>query len=163
LADGVMPDREGRGYVVRNILRRAQRFGWQYLGRDEPFLYKLVTPVVESMGAAFPELKRHVSRIVNTILEEEGGSLKTLDRGFRLFERAAIDSIAGVVRKKPGISEVKITKTFGLPPKLTFLDSGNRVEFPFELEQQRDFITRYCPETPTISGKTAFDLHTEQG
>src|SRR5262249_46215872 len=118
LADGVMPDREGRGYVVRNILRRAQRFGWQYLGRDEPFLYKLVTPVVESMGAAFPELKRHVSRIVNTILEEEGGSLKTLDRGFRLFERAAIDSIAGVVRKKPGISEVKITKTFGLPPKL---------------------------------------------
>jgi alanyl-tRNA synthetase len=162
LTDGAVPDREGRGYVVRNILRRAERFGWQHLGTEDPFLYKLVKPVVNCMGEAYPEISANAARVTRTILEEEEGFLKTLARGFRLFEWAALEAISASLRNEPKLSEIKVTKPFGAATKLTFFYDGKPMEFPCGLPP-REFMNRYCPEKPKISGKSAFDLHTEQG
>ncbi len=81
LTDGAVPSNEGRGYVLRRILRRAVRFGRQQLGLTEPFLHELVPVVVESMGAAFPELKRNPSHVIELIKDEEISFSRTLDRG----------------------------------------------------------------------------------
>lgn len=89
LTDGAEPSNEGRGYVLRRILRRAERYGRQYLGTTKPFLCELVDTVDNVMGEAFPELKRDAGRVVNLIKEEEEGFIRTLDRGIGLFAEAA--------------------------------------------------------------------------
>ncbi|MFO0838971.1 MAG: alanine--tRNA ligase-related protein [Phycisphaerae bacterium] len=106
LADGAAPDKDGRGYVLRRILRRAVRFGWQYLGTHEPFLYRLVPAVIEALGDAFPHLrggKRIVAgreapsvdskRVIELIREEEESFGRTLARGIALFDEAAARAI----------------------------------------------------------------------
>jgi alanyl-tRNA synthetase len=85
LTDGAVPSNEKRGYVVRSILRRAERYGYQYLGTKKPFLYQLVPAVVEAMGGAFPELKHKPDRVAGVIRDEEQAFLRTLDRGLKLF------------------------------------------------------------------------------
>ena len=80
LTDGAVPDREGRGYVLRRILRRAVRYGWQYLETHEPFIYRLVPSIVETMGAAFPELRSNPQRVMDLIREEEDSFGRTLER-----------------------------------------------------------------------------------
>ncbi len=87
--DGAMPDKEGRGYVLRRILRRAVRYAWQYLDIHEPFLCKLVPTIVETMGEAFPELRKRPERVIEIIREEEESFERTLGRGIALFEDAA--------------------------------------------------------------------------
>jgi alanyl-tRNA synthetase len=89
LTDGAVPSNEKRGYVLRSILRRAERFGRQYLDTKEPFLYELVPVVVEVMGAAFPELKRAPDKVVKIIREEEIAFIRNFDRGLELFEKVA--------------------------------------------------------------------------
>jgi alanyl-tRNA synthetase len=89
LTDGAKPGNVGRDYVLRRILRRAERYGRQYLGTSRPFLCELVPAVVEVMGHAFPELQRDPARVAGLIREEELSFIKTLDRGIRLFEEAA--------------------------------------------------------------------------
>jgi alanyl-tRNA synthetase len=89
LTDGAVPTNEGRGYVLRRILRRAVRFGRQTLELKEPFLHTLVPVVVEAMGGAFPELKKNPGRVAEIIKDEEVSFGRTLDRGVKLFEDAA--------------------------------------------------------------------------
>jgi alanyl-tRNA synthetase len=89
LTDGAVPDKEGRGYVLRRILRRAERYGRQYLGAGKPFLCELVPTVVETMSLVFPELRRDPAKVVRLIREEEESFIKTLDRGMHLFQEAA--------------------------------------------------------------------------
>jgi alanyl-tRNA synthetase len=89
LTDGAVPSNEGRGYVLRRILRRAERYGRQYLRTSKPFLCELVPTVVEVMGGAFPELRRDPAKVAGLIREEEESFIKTLDRGIRLFQEAA--------------------------------------------------------------------------
>ena len=89
LADGAVPSNEKRGYVVRSILRRAERFGRQYLGAKEPFLHRLVPSVVETMGDVFPEIGQRAQIVSKTLLDEEEAFLRTLDRGMRLFNDVA--------------------------------------------------------------------------
>ncbi len=89
LTDGAVPSNEGRGYVLRRILRRAERYGRQYLRTSQPFLCELVPTVVEVMGGAFPELRRDPAKVAGLIREEEESFIKTLDRGIRLFQEAA--------------------------------------------------------------------------
>ncbi len=86
IADGASPSNTGRGYVIRRILRRAVRFGYQALGFREPFLYKLVEPLKEKMGETFPELAERQAAIERTIRAEEEGFLRTLADGIALFE-----------------------------------------------------------------------------
>src|SRR5579883_2402644 len=89
LTDGAVPSNEGRGYVLRRILRRAERYGGQYLRTSQPFLCELVPTVVEVMGGAFPELRRDTAKVAGLIREEEESFIKTLERGIRLFQEAA--------------------------------------------------------------------------
>ena len=88
LTDGAVPSNEGRGYVLRRILRRAVRFGRQQLELREPFLHTLVPVVVDAMGGAFPELKKNPRRVAEIIRDEEVSFGRTLDRGIELFERS---------------------------------------------------------------------------
>src|SRR5688500_2333770 len=89
LTDGAIPSNEGRGYVLRRILRRAVRFGRQQLELREPFLHTLVPVVVDAMGNAFPELKANPSQVVEILRDEEVSFGRTLERGIKLFEEAA--------------------------------------------------------------------------
>ena len=102
LTDGAVPSNEGRGYVLRRILRRAVRFGRQQLGLREPFLHTLVPVVVDSMGEAFPELKRNPQYVASIIRDEEVSFGKTLDRGISLFELAVADAVGQAFAKKLG-------------------------------------------------------------
>ncbi len=89
LTDGATISNVGRGYVLRRILRRAERYGRQLFGTKQPFLVELVPTVVETMGQAFPELKRNPDRVAATIQEEEESFIRTLDRGIKHFSDAA--------------------------------------------------------------------------
>jgi alanyl-tRNA synthetase len=89
LTDGAVPSNEKRGYVLRSILRRAERFGRQYMGTKEPFLCELVPVVVEAMGSIFPELKRAPDKVAKIIREEEIAFIRNFDRGLELFEKVA--------------------------------------------------------------------------
>ncbi|MFN4216910.1 MAG: alanine--tRNA ligase, partial [Brevinematales bacterium] len=80
LAEGVFPSNEGRGYVLRHILRRAIRYG-KMMGLDRPFFYQMVEPVVEAMGEAYPEIKEHAAMAEKVIYSEEEAFFKTLNRG----------------------------------------------------------------------------------
>jgi alanyl-tRNA synthetase/REP element-mobilizing transposase RayT len=86
IADGIIPSNEGRGYVLRRILRRAVRYG-RTLGFQEPFFFKLVDVVAKTMGDVFPEIRAQQSKIKEIIRREEEAFNKTLDRGIELFER----------------------------------------------------------------------------
>ncbi|MDQ3546125.1 MAG: alanine--tRNA ligase, partial [Verrucomicrobiota bacterium] len=88
IADGIQPSNEGRGYVLRRILRRAVRYG-RTLGFHEPFFYQLVDVLVRTMGNVFPELDARQAQIEETLEREERSFNKTLDRGIELFEREA--------------------------------------------------------------------------
>jgi alanyl-tRNA synthetase len=88
IADGIQPGNEGRGYVLRRILRRAVRYG-RTLGFHEPFFYKLVDVLAETMGEVFPEIRTKKIRVQETIRFEEEAFNKTLDRGIELFNKEA--------------------------------------------------------------------------
>jgi len=89
ISDGVMPSNEGRGYVIRRILRRAVRYGYQTLALEEPFLYRLVDPLIEKMGGQFDGLVEQQEFIEEAIQSEEESFLETLGTGIEFFERVA--------------------------------------------------------------------------
>jgi alanyl-tRNA synthetase len=116
IADGVVPGNEGRGYVLRRIVRRAIRHGYM-LGQDRPFFYKLVEPLANEMGAAYPALvarRAHVERVLN---QEELRFAETLAQGMRLLEDAIRRLPAGGVI--PGDVVFKLHDTYGFPEDLT--------------------------------------------
>jgi len=92
IADGIIPSNEGRGYVLRRILRRAVRYG-RPLGFHEPFFFKLVDVVAKTMGDVFPEVRAKESKIREIIRREEEAFNKTLDRGTELFANAIVNAI----------------------------------------------------------------------
>ena len=116
IADGALPSNEGRGYVIRRILRRAARYG-RNLGLTDPFLYTLVPVLIEVMGAAYPELKREEAKITKIIKGEETSFHQTLERGLTLFDDEAKKLAAGSVF--PGDVAFRLYDTFGFPFDLT--------------------------------------------
>jgi alanyl-tRNA synthetase len=131
LTDGAMPDNEGRGYVLRRILRRAVRYGRQYLDMHEPFICHLVPAVVETMGEAFPELRtahggKNAERVAAIIREEEQSFIKTLDRGIALFEEAADFAVKNHHGRISGEDAFKLHDTYGFPIDLTELMAQER-------------------------------------
>ncbi len=116
LADGVMPSNEGRGYVLRRIMRRAMRHA-HILGTDEPLLWKLVPALVREMGAAYPELSRAEALITETLKLEETRFRVTLGRGLKLLEEATQGLKAGATL--PGETAFKLYDTYGFPFDLT--------------------------------------------
>ncbi len=115
IADGVLPSNEGRGYVVRRIMRRAIRHGYK-LGLNEAFFYKLVAPLVAEMGLAFPQLKTQQAAIEKAIRQEEDSFASTLDKGMKLLEAAIAKLSSDVI---PGDVVFKLYDTYGFPFDLT--------------------------------------------
>ena len=92
IADGQLPSNNKAGYVIRRILRRAVRYGYTFLGQENPFMHKLVKVLVKEMGKAFPELNAQRELIEKVIREEEGSFLKTLDNGIRMLDELIADA-----------------------------------------------------------------------
>jgi alanyl-tRNA synthetase len=118
IADGVLPSAEGRGYVLRRILRRAVRFG-QRLGVNEPFLADLVPELIKQMGGTYPELKSRESVIRSILKEEEEKFLVTLSRGLGLLDEAFAKM--GSAKTLPADVAFKLYDTYGFPLDLTAL------------------------------------------
>ncbi len=116
IADGVMPSNEGRGYVLRRIMRRAMRHA-HLLGASDPVMHRLVGALVREMGQAYPELGRAQSMIEETLKLEETRFLETLDRGLRLLDEELATLPEGA--ELPGASAFKLYDTYGFPLDLT--------------------------------------------
>ncbi|ARO30400.1 alanyl-tRNA synthetase [Rhizobium sp. NXC14] len=116
IADGVLPSNEGRGYVLRRIMRRAMRHA-QLLGAKEPLMYKLLPTLVQEMGRAYPELVRAEALISETLKLEEGRFRKTLERGLSLLSDATADLGKGDMLD--GETAFKLYDTYGFPLDLT--------------------------------------------
>lgn len=119
ITDGALPDNKGRGSVLRSILRRAVRFGWQVFGQRQPFFFKLVDTVVSNFGGAFPELKKNPKRVAEVIKGEEADFLRTIERGLSLFEDAAVRASADQGRRISSGDVFNLFTTYGFPPDLT--------------------------------------------
>jgi len=117
ITDGCMPSNDGRGYVLRRILRRAARFG-RTLGMHEPFIYRLVDVVVNLMGKAFAEIKQRGELVKTVIKSEEESFGRTLDRGLEIFGAAAENANNGIIS---GQDAFQLYDTFGFPLDLTQL------------------------------------------
>jgi len=113
--DGVIPGNEGRGYVLRRIMRRALRHG-NKLGFTDPFFHKLVAPLSREMGDAYPQLVERGSRIVEVLKQEEERFAETLEQGLKIFEHAIGDLRSKVI---PGELAFKLNDTYGFPVDLT--------------------------------------------
>jgi len=116
IADGVLPANDGRGYVLRRIMRRAMRHA-HMLGCDDPLLWRLVPALVRKMGEAFPELGRAEALITETLKLEETRFKKTLDRGLKLLDEATADMAGGGTLD--GETAFKLYDTYGFPLDLT--------------------------------------------
>ncbi len=116
IADGVMPSNEGRGYVLRRIMRRAMRHA-HMLGSQDPVMHRLVPALVRGMGAAYPELGRAQSLIEETLRLEETRFKQTLDRGLKLLDDELSDLPEGA--ELPGPAAFKLYDTYGFPLDLT--------------------------------------------
>ncbi len=142
IADGALPSNEGRGYVLRRILRRAARYG-RTLGLTDPFLHRLVSTLTDQMGGAYPELPAASEKVQTVVRSEEEAFGRTLDNGLELFEdmveRAETEGRRGI----RGEEAFKLYDTYGFPLDLTQLMAGERgltvdlTGFEAEMEAQR--------------------------
>lgn len=139
IADGVVPSNDGRGYVLRRIIRRACRHG-NKLGATGSFFYKLVAALVEQMGEAYPELKQNQAHIERALKNEEEQFAKTLEQGLRILEHDLAGLTGSVI---PGSVVFKLYDTYGFPMDLTADIARERgltvdeVGFEREMEAQR--------------------------
>lgn len=118
IADGATPGNEGRGYVLRRILRRAARFG-RKLNLNKPFLFELVDVLTETMGGVFPEIVKNKNNIIKIVKAEEESFNRTLDRGIELFEQVANKAKVKNTTQIKGDDVFKLYDTFGFPVDLT--------------------------------------------
>jgi alanyl-tRNA synthetase len=116
VVDGITPSNEGRGYVLRRIIRRAARHGYE-LGLREPFFYKLVTPLTREMGEAYPELPKAQKQVARVLEQEEERFGETLEQGIRIVNDEIAGRAAGYVL--PGETVFKLWDTYGFPVDLT--------------------------------------------
>ncbi len=142
IADGQLPSNVKAGYVIRRILRRAVRYGYTFLGFNEPFLCRLVQQLADDMGGAYPELRTQQKLIESVIKEEEFAFLRTLDRGIRLMDDYLAKSEDSKVIS--GKDAFVLYDTYGFPIDLTELiasEKGFKVdleEFNVELQKQKE-------------------------
>jgi alanyl-tRNA synthetase len=177
IGDGAIPANEGRGYVMRRILRRAARYG-RNLGMHEPFIYKLVPTVAEVLGDTFPEIRERLGHISTVIRSEEEHFNRTLDRGLEIFEKIKADLVERNKTIIPGEDVFKLYDTFGFPADLTRLLAGevglqlDETGFEKKMTEQQErarkaakFQTGDIPEDAWVivseNGQTNFVGYTE--
>lgn len=140
IADGQLPSNTGAGYVIRRILRRAVRYGFTFLGTNEPFINKLVEVLANQMGEFFPEIKAQQQLVTNVIREEEASFLRTLEQGLQLLDKVVAETSG---KEVSGAKAFELYDTFGFPIDLTALIlrekgySFNETEFETELQKQK--------------------------
>ncbi|QGM28862.1 alanine--tRNA ligase [Acinetobacter towneri] len=165
IADGVNPSNEGRGYVLRRIIRRAVRHG-NKLGATGSFFHKMLQPLIEVMGQAYPELAANQARIEAQLLKEEEQFAKTLEQGLKLLEGELAQLKGSVI---PGEVVFKLYDTYGFPTDLTadiarerdltIDEAGFEVEMAAQRQRARDagkFAVDYN-SIVKIEGETQFD------
>ena len=158
IADGALPSNEGRGYVLRRILRRAARFG-RNLGLADPFLYRLVPTLAEEMGAAYPELSTAQQKVEQIVRSEEENFGRTLDHGLELFEDIVDRAGAEGRNEIQGEEAFKLYDTYGFPVDLTQLMAEEKdmivdmAGFEAEMEKQRErsIKARSTSGTPSVT------------
>ena len=144
IADGQLPSNVKAGYVIRRILRRAVRYGYTYLGFNEPFICRLVAGLVEQMGGQFPELKSQQTLIERVIEEEEAAFLRTLATGINLLDRVIAETKLSGEKRISGKNAFVLYDTFGFPIDLTELiarEQGMEIDlegFEKELQAQKE-------------------------
>ncbi|HXB41035.1 MAG TPA: alanine--tRNA ligase [Bacteroidia bacterium] len=144
IADGQLPSNTGAGYVIRRILRRAIRYGYQSLGLKEPFMYRLVPVLANQMGEAFPELVKQKLLIEKVIREEETSFYKTLEIGLRRIDNICMELSNSKNKVVDGKTAFELYDTYGFPIDLTALIvhgyglSINEKEFDACLEEQKN-------------------------
>ena len=142
ICDGVLPSNEGRGYVLRRLLRRAARHG-KLLGVDRPFLYEVCATVIAESEAAYPDLREKESYITRVIRMEEESFVKTIDGGMKIFTEMLEDHKAKGEKTFSGADAFKLYDTYGFPIDLTaemVAEEGmsvNQDEFKALMEEQR--------------------------
>ncbi|AWL28504.1 alanine--tRNA ligase [Acinetobacter defluvii] len=165
IADGVNPSNEGRGYVLRRIIRRAVRHG-NKLGATGTFFYKMLQPLIDVMGAAYPELEANKARIEAQLLKEEEQFAKTLEQGLKLLEGELAQLKGNVIA---GETVFKLYDTYGFPTDLTadiarerdltIDEAGFEVEMAAQRQRARDagkFAVDYN-SIVKVDGETQFD------
>ena len=172
IADGALPGNEGRGYVLRRILRRASRYS-RNLGFNEPVLYKLLPVLMETMSAQFPELDAQKTVIEKVIKGEEESFLQTLERGLEKFEEITKKLDKDNQKTISGDDSFQLYDTFGFPLDLTELmarENGYIVDidgFNANMKQQRERsraarkVNAQEVELPVIDEKTEFTGYDE--
>jgi alanyl-tRNA synthetase len=144
ITDGQLPSNAKAGYVIRRILRRAVRYGYTFLGQHSAFMYKLIPTLIESMGAAYPELKAQHSLVEKVIKEEEESFLRTLETGIRLLENASAPLSDRKESVMSGSVAFQLYDTYGFPLDLTELIlreknmTVNIEEFNAEMQKQKE-------------------------
>jgi len=163
ITDGVQPSNEGRGYVLRRIIRRAIRHGHQ-LGLKDAFFYKLVSPLVEEMGGAFPEIAKAQANVERTLEQEEMRFADTLEKGLRILEQV----IANIADKEiPGETVFLLYDTYGFPIDLTADIARERhltidiAGFEREMEAQRTRARSASQFSSGLSKQTTIDSETK--
>ncbi|MBP7880115.1 MAG: alanine--tRNA ligase, partial [Acinetobacter sp.] len=165
IADGVNPSNEGRGYVLRRIIRRAVRHG-NKLGATGTFFYKMLQPLIEAMGEAYPELAARKDAIEATLIREEEQFAKTLEQGLKLLEAELVQLKGNVIA---GETVFKLYDTYGFPTDLTadiarerdltIDEAGFEVEMAAQRQRARDagkFAVDYN-SIVKVEGETQFD------
>ncbi len=167
IADGVLPSNEGRGYVLRRIMRRGMRHA-HLLGAKEPLMHKLVSTLAQEMGEAFPELMRAQSLIQQTLKQEEERFQETLGRGLKLLTES-VQSLS-VSAALPGDVAFKLYDTYGFPLDLTqdVLRAQNRMVdvAGFEVcmnEQRQKARAAWAGSGDAVNEKIWFDLREKYG
>ncbi|RFA26383.1 alanine--tRNA ligase [Alkalilimnicola ehrlichii] len=163
IADGVYPSNEGRGYVLRRIVRRAIRHGYK-LGIDKVFFYRLVSPLVDEMGAAYPELTAAREQVERVLQQEEERFRETLEQGMKLLD----ETLANLTEKRiPGETIFRLYDTYGFPVDLTNDVARERgyeldeVGFEAHMEAQRERARSASQFKADYSAAAAFEGRSE--
>lgn len=141
IADGQLPSNNGAGYVIRRILRRAIRYGYTFLGMDEPFVYKLLPVLTRQMESSFPEIGSQQQLVSKVIYEEENSFLRTLAQGIKRFENYVVNHAD--LKLIDGSFAFELFDTFGFPIDLTQVlarEKGLKIDmksFAEQLEEQK--------------------------
>ena len=144
ITDGQLPSNAKAGYVIRRILRRAVRYGYTFLARKEPFLYRLLPALTDAMGTAYPELIAQQELIGKVIMEEETAFLHTLETGIRLLDKKMEEAKATGISVISGTDAFVLYDTYGFPLDLTELiarENGLHIDvdtFQSEMQKQKE-------------------------